>query len=457
MKQRIFSTIAAAVLASLPWTAALAQPAPAPDGKAPDSPPADKPAADKPAGDKPVADIPAGDKPVADKPADKPLEGAAKPEEPKREGATKIDAGAAIKPTPSEEWSSLRRPFVASSRDFQLWPVVLIQAQATPYIGKDASFLAGDVAERAGFRLRRARFGMGGSYKELLEMELSGELTTEREATLALHEAWVGVTPKPYFGAAMGILPVPFSRSALGSAADTALIDRPLAVRAMAPNYQLGALVGGSIASGRLNYAAGVFNGFARGDQFYAGFEESLAALGNRFENLAYVARLATSLDTAGADVPKFGDNRPRFNVGASYFFSDGGSRSIHSAEGDILFQRAGIRALAEVIYSATVPASQPTQPSTQNANIDSLAAVVEAGYTYQSLVGGHVRFEYIDPNMSVEDAADNWLITAGVTFMPPTIGQFMRAQLEFTHREEMHGKSVENDALTLQTQFVLQ
>lgn len=449
MKQRTFSTIAAAVLASLPWTVALAQPAPGPDTKAPDSPPLDKPAADKPPADKPPADKP---------PADKPPEAAApaKPEEPKAGPTTKIDAGAAIKPTEDEE-ANPRRPFVVSSREFKLWPVVLIQAQATPYLGKDASFLAGDIAERPGFRLRRARFGMGGSYKELLEMELSGELITEREATLALHEAWVGVTPKPYFGASMGILPVPFSRSALISAADTALIDRPLAVRAMAPNYQLGAMVGGQIASGRLNYALGVFNGFARGDQFYTGFEESLAALGNRFENLAYVARLATSILTPGADIPRYGDNRPRLNVGASYFFSDGGSRTIHSMEGDLFFQRAGFRALGEVLYSSTVPASQPTQPSTQNANIDALAAVVEAGYTYESLLGAHLRFEYIDPNTAVQDASDNWLITAGVSFMPPQIGQFMRAQLEFTHREEMHGKSIDNDALTLQTQFVLQ
>lgn len=454
MKQRPFSTIAAVVLASLPWTVALAQPAPGPDTKAPDSPPLDKPAEGKPAEGKPAADKPAADKPAEGKPPE--AAGPAKPEEPKTGPTTQIDAGTEIKPIDDEGWNP-RRPFVVSSREFKLWPVVLIQAQATPYLGKDASFLAGDIAERPGFRLRRARFGMGGSYKDLLEMKLSGELTTEREATLALHEAWVGVTPKAYFGAFMGILPVPFSRSALISAADTALVDRPLAVRAMAPNYQLGAMVGGKIASGRLNYALGIFNGFARGDQFYTGYEESLAALGNRFENLAYVARLATSILTPGADVPRYDDKRPRLNVGASYFFSDGGSRTVHSMEGDIFFQSAGFRALGEVLYSSTIPASQPTQPSTQNANIDALAAVVEAGYTYKSLLGAHVRFEVIDPNTAVQDASDNWLITAGVSFMPPQIGQFMRAQLEFTHREEMHGKSIDNDALTLQTQFVLQ
>lgn len=456
MKHRTISTFAAAVLASLPWTAALAQPAPTPDNKPADAPPGDKPAADKPA-DKPV------DKP-ADKPADKPVEPADKPAEgnkadaPKGEGAVKIDEGAAGKPVPGEKEDDFaRRPFVATSRDFKLWPVVLLQAQATPYIGSSASFLNGDIAERAGFRLRRARFGVGGSYKELVEMELSGELITEREATLALHEAWVGVKPSTAFGASMGILPVPFSRFALTSAADTALIDRPLAVRSMAPNYQLGALVGGSLIGGRLNYAAGVFNGFARGDQFYTGFEESLAALGNRFENLAYVARLSTSILTPGADIPRYGDDRPRLNVGASAFFSDGGARTITSAEGDVFFYHSGFQATAEVLYSSTAPVSQPSQPTTQNANIDSLGGVLEVGYTYHSMIGGHVRFEYIDPNMTVQDASDNWLATAGVSFMPPQIGHFVRAQLEYTHREEMRGLSIDNDAVTLQTQFVLQ
>ena len=457
MKHRTSLSLAAALSLAFSGTAALAQ-SPGPDAPKPpaDAPPADKPPSDKPA-DTPPADKPPADKPPADKPAaDKPAGDGAAGNKP--EGEKNLEKDTAAKPVEGEdEDANPRRPFVFQQNDFKAWPMVLLQVQASPYVGKDASFLAGDIAERPGFRLRRARFGAGGSYKDMAEMKISGEITMDREALLTLHEAWMGVKPWSWFGASLGILPVPFSRSALISSGDTALIDRPLAARALAPFNQLGAQVGGSVASGRFHYSLGVFNGFARGDQFYTGYQESLAALGNRFENLAYAARVAASLDAKGDDIPRWGDDRNRFNVGASYFFSDGGARDIHAVEGDLFFQRSGIRALAEVIYTTTIPESRPTQPTTQTADINSFAVVAEGGYTFRKLLGAHLRFEWIDPNMAVQDAADNWLLTAGVSFMPPVVGDFVRAQLEFTHREEVHGKSIENDALTLQTQFVLQ
>ncbi|MFS8067059.1 MAG: hypothetical protein ACMG6S_11870, partial [Byssovorax sp.] len=43
-----------------------------------------------------------------------------------------------------------------------LAPVVLLQTQAVPYVGKESFLQAGDPAERGGFRLRRARFGFEG-------------------------------------------------------------------------------------------------------------------------------------------------------------------------------------------------------------------------------------------------------------------------------------------------------
>lgn len=455
MKPRTLS-LAALLFASLPFSAALAQPAPGSDPKPEPPPPAgDKPQPDKPPADKPPADSgapkpadarPADAKPVDAKPAD------AKPAEAKPEGAKE---GAAKEGESRETGLEAGRPIQFSANGFNVWPLALLQVQIAPYVGKDSSFLAGDLAERPGFRLRRARFGVGASYEELVEVEVTGEVYTDTKATITLHEAWAGVTPSPYFGASVGIQPVPFSRSALISSADSALIDRPLAVRALAPFHQLGAVVGGSVAD-RFHYSLGLFNGFERGDQFYAGYEESLAALGNRFSNLAYSARLSASLLTPGPDVPHYGDRGSRLNVGASYFFSDGGARGIHSVEGDVIFQSRGVRLLAEGLYSVAIPSAQPTQPTNQNSQIASFAAVLEAGYVFRRLLGGHIRLEYIDPNTAVEDAADNWLLTVGASFMPPKIGRFAKLQLEFTHREEIHGKSVDNDSLILQTQFAL-
>lgn len=463
MNHRTASKLAAFLLVSCPWAPALAQPAPdKPPADAvpaekppPDSPSPEKAAADKAAADKAAAEKAAAEKAAADKAAADQKLGPSRvqgsPHEPQPPKAQ-----VPILPTEGAE-PVVARPITFSSRGFSAWPIALIQAQVTPYVGKNVSFAAGDIAERPGFRLRRARFGVGGTYESMLEVKLTGELNTDAQATITLHDAWFGVRPWKALGAYMGILEVPYSRSAMGPTAATVFVDRPLAVRAMAPYHQLGMLVSGSVASGKLQYAAGVFNGFERFDLFYSGYKDSLAALGNRFDNLAYVARVATSILSSGPEIAVYGDYHDHLDIGASYFFNDGGARNVHSVEGDIFFQKSGVRLLGEVLYSTAIPESQPTTVTTQTAPITSYAIVFEGGYTFQRTLGAHLRFEWIDPNTVVQDAADNWLLTAVLAFQPPVVGDYVKAQLEFTHREEVHAKSLDNDSLTLQTQFVLQ
>jgi hypothetical protein len=466
MTSRTTTTLAAALLLSLSGAPALAQPPP-PSGDPPAQPPPAQPPGDKPAGDKPAADPatpgdkPAGDKPAGDKPAgDKPA-GDKPPIEPDEDPAdtpVKVVKPKVVVPVPKLPVDEdLPRPLVAHHMGFSIWPIALIQVQATPYVGENASFLAGDIAERAGFRMRRARLGVGTNYESLLRAEIQAELLTNAQVTILLNQAWVGVTPASWFGAYIGLLDVPFSRSSLIPAADTALIDRPLAARALAPQQQLGMYAHGLFASGKLQYYLGVYNGFQRFDQFYSGYRQPLAGFGNRFDNLAYVARLATALDTPGEEIPGPGDKKNHMNTGVSYFFSDGGARDIHALQADAFFQRNGVRVLAEFLYSVTVPEAVPSQPSTQTADIASYGIVAEAGYTFRKMAGAHLRFEWIDPNTAVKDNADNWLLTAGISVNPPVLGKYCRAQLEYTHREEVFGLPLENDSFTLQAQFMLQ
>lgn len=366
-------------------------------------------------------------------------------------------SGVPLPPLENDVDPDLARPLVARHAGFSLWPIALVQVQATPYVGDNASFLNGDIAEHPGFRMRRSRLGVGATWESILKAEIQAELLTNAQVSLLLNQAWVGFTPKSYIGAYMGFLDVPFSRSSMSPVADTALIDRPLATRAFAPQQQLGMYLQGSVLDTKLQYTLGVYNGFQRFDQFYSGYRQPLAGFGNRFDNLSYAARLATSLLTPGHEIPLPGDRKDRLNAGASYFYSDGGARDIHAVEGDILFQKSGFRALAEVMYSVTTPESVPTQPISQTENIESYAAVVEAGYTFRRTLGAHVRFEWIDANTAVQDEADNWLLTAGLSFTPPVVGKYLKAQVEYTHREEVFGVSLENDSLTFQTQFALQ
>lgn len=467
MIHRTTSSLAALLVLSLSGATALAQPAPAPTDKppapnatAPDKPVADKPPADAPPADKPAAgspsNPPASDAPPAPPPPGGRLEPDDQDDDPPKAKAAIPLPKPIVPPLPTID-EDLPRPLVAQAAGFSIWPIALIQIQASPYAGQNSSFVAGDIAERPGFRMRRSRLGVGASYEGLLKAEIQAELLTNAQVTILLNQAWIGFTPKPWFGAYAGLLDVPFSRSSLIPAADTALIDRPLAARALAPQQQLGAYAHGLLASGKFQYYLGVYNGFQRFDQFYSGYRQPLAGFGNRFDNLSYAARIATSLAAPGEEIPAPGDKKNRLNLGASYFYSDGGARDIHAVQADAYVMRDGLRVLGEFLYSVAVPESQPSQPTTQTADIASYGVIVEAGYTFRKMAGAHVRFEWIDPNTAVRDASDNWLITAGLSFNPPVVGKYSRLQLEYTHREEVFGLALENDSVTIQAQFMLQ
>lgn len=337
----------------------------------------------------------------------------------------------------------------------RLVPIVLIDAQATPYAGADSLSQAGDIAEQGGFRLRRARFGFGGDVARKAEFRISAELGSDNGGSVRVHDAWAGYTEKEFLQIYAGAQDVPFSRSALVGSGDTALIERPFAVRAMAPQHQVGAVVASHLADGALNLYFGGFNGLQRSDQFYSGFEGNFAALGNRFDGLCYAPRVTT--EPLGAlDTIQDLDHSPfRFGAGLGYFFSDGGARDIHSVGGDFLVHVSGLHVLGEVIWSRSDPESVPTQPTLQVEPVTSIGFVFEAGYMIvKRTFGLSGRFELINPNTASEDQADNWMLTAGASYH--LLDDAIKVQAEYTHREEIFESSLKNDSLTLQLQLQL-
>lgn len=338
----------------------------------------------------------------------------------------------------------------------ELAPLVLLQAQASPYIGEDSLNQAGDIAERPGFRLRRAQLGLRGRLRDQVALAISSDLNGDDDGALRLHDAWAGYTGTPAAQVFAGARAVPFSRSAMTGAADGALIERPLAVRAMAPFTQMGIQVEGHFLNDAFSYHAGAYNGFQRSAQFYAGQSEGYAPLGNRFEGIALSGRLASEpLGPLGPTLQDVDRSPFRIGVGADYFFSNSGARTLQGASGDVLLHAAGLHLLGEVLFAQASPKSVPTQPITQVASISSLAVVFEAGYmVLPRQLGVSGRVEWIDPDTDVDDEGDNAVITAGVSYH--AFDGLLKAQLDFTHREELSGLSLANDALTLQLQLSL-
>jgi hypothetical protein len=340
-----------------------------------------------------------------------------------------------------------------------LLPVILIQAQALPYVGDDSFTEAGDAADSEGFRLRRGRLGLelGLAADGVTQGRgrVSFELGSREDGSARIHDAWLAYVGFPYAQAWGGALTVPFSRSAIAGSGDQALTERPLAVRSMTPGQQVGLVGRGEVEERAFVYDLGVFNGFSRSDQFYSGYAQNFAPFGNKFEGLAYVARLAT--EPVGVLSPTIADEThqsPRFGAGASYFYSDGGARGIHAFGGDALLHAAGFHLLGEVIYSVVSPKSDPEEPTATVVEVKSLGVVAEAGYMIlRDLLGVTARFEYIDPSSAVDDEGDNWLLGGGATVM--FFEGMVRITAEYTHREEMFGLSLENDAVVLQAQLV--
>ena len=338
-----------------------------------------------------------------------------------------------------------------------LVPLALVSVQVLPYIGKDALVQAGDVAERPGFRLREARVGLGGSYEDYMRFAVSMQLSADGDgAKVTVHDAWAGYTQWSFLRAFAGALAVPFSRSGLVGTGYGALIERPLAVTAMAPFHQVGVALDGEVGDGALGYTGGIFNGLERSDRFYEGYVENYAPFGNRFDGLTYAIRLRS--EPLGRLGPTIADEKHSdfcFGVGASYFFSDGGTRHVHSAGGDALMHVEGFHLLAEVLWSLTKPEEEPTQPTNGVEQVKALAFVAETGYMIlKDALGVNARFEYINPNNNVSDESDNWLITAGAGYQ--LFDRLLKIQADYTHREEMNGLSLANDSALLQFQFQL-
>lgn len=335
-------------------------------------------------------------------------------------------------------------------------PIVLLQVQGIPYAGSDSFLEAADPAERGGFKFRRARFGLQGRVFHRVPFAISTEFNSDIAGRATLRDGWFGYDRYKFLQVFVGAHNVPFSRSAMQGSGDSALIERPFGVRAMAPFYQLGGHIEGHLFGGALNYYAGVYNGLQRNNQFFLGYVENPAVQGNRFDGLTYAGRLTSEpLGSMGRTIQDLRHSKFRIAAGASSFYSDGGTRGVLGLGGDVLLHFRGLHVMGEFLANRTTPKSIPTQPTTQTSIVTSYAAIGELGYVIlKERLGITGRFEWIDANTAVKDEADSWVVTGGVSYH--VLHDFLKAQVDFTHREELHGKSLKNDSLVIQAQLNL-
>jgi len=285
---------------------------------------------------------------------------------------------------------------------------------------------------------------------------VNAQFDAEFPGTAQLNEAWFGYDRYKFLQIFAGVHTVPFSRTAMMNAGSLALIERPFAVRALAPFNQLGVHLEGHLWGGALNYFAGVYNGLQRTDQFFTGYIPNPAVLGNRFDGLTYSGRLSSEpLGTMGRTMEDLHHSKFRIAAAASTFYSDGGTRGILGLGGDVLVHWQGLHVLGEFLANRSTPKAVPTQPTTQSATVTSYAAIGEVGYVVlKERLGLTARFEWLEANTAVKDESDSWVVTAGVSYH--VLHDFLKAQIDYNHRQELHGKSLQNDSVVIQAQLHL-
>ena len=202
------------------------------------------------------------------------------------------EAAAPALPDGETEELDVRKAARLGMGPISIAPFVLVRAHANPYVGDEAFFQVGDIAENEGFRLRHGRLGVHTTYEEIARVRMSVELGSNDDGLARVHDAFAGFTPFEWAQLLVGAQNVPFSRYELIRSGRGALIESPFATNAMAPGHQVGVVGRGSLWDGALGYQLGVFNGLQRGNLFYEGYEENYAPFGNRFDGLLYTLSL---------------------------------------------------------------------------------------------------------------------------------------------------------------------
>jgi hypothetical protein len=83
------------------------------------------------------------------------------------------------------------------------------------------------------------------------------------------------------------------------------------------------------------------------------------------------------------------------------------------------------------------------------------MAVVGEVGYVIlASQLGVTARVEWIDDNTELDNNGDELIITGGLQYYFRR--HHVKAGLEFTHRTELEGISLDNDSLILSLQLAL-
>ncbi len=133
------------------------------------------------------------------------------------------------------------------------------------YTFTDKDDVNGTQQDTSEWRMRRVKLTLGGhaytsdlSYKLVLNF-------VEASSVKLLEEAFVSYRFRDELNLLVGQNKVPFSREDMTSTNALQFVDRTTAVEAFKPSYDIGAMLHGKVAGGRIVYSAGISGGVGQG------------------------------------------------------------------------------------------------------------------------------------------------------------------------------------------------
>lgn len=341
--------------------------------------------------------------------------------------------------SPSPGGSGKPRAMVVDTEDFGLAVRGFGQFTATPWVGKDALLESGDVADFAGVRMRRLSLGVEGRAGRHLSFDAWMDLASGP----VLSQARLAWTFMPELTVEVGVVKVPFSKSAIQSSAEMLFGERPLSVERLLPDRQPGVAVYGALFDGIATYRAGVFNGAS----------SSRAGLGNDHPGALFAGRVAVSplgpLRPGQSDLSR---GAPRFELGANAFYDRAAAYDGLALGADATFQGYGASVLVEYVQQTRTPVSQPVVSPSILDRAKRSGLIAQAAYLlWADGLEVAVRGERVDDNDALDDVGDTDAIAAGLRWY--VAGLDLRVDLDWYHRIERFGPQLENDAVVLSAQ----
>jgi len=332
--------------------------------------------------------------------------------------------------------------------DFSVFVHTRLQMWAG-WVDSDSLLTNGDRMQKSGFRLRRARLKVDGQFLRDFSYELELDVFDHEKTGGPLYGAFIGYDPTHLFGMRIGVDKFPVVKSDMMSSALMPHLDRPVGAMAISPANAMGVLLYSEPWKDKLRISAGLFNGLRRtGSSLLDGYDGVGISLGNTYDGLAAAGRIDLEpLNPMGkgmADTCKCGKFRLGLGVGGylngsdAVSFMDSGTVATSGVSAYLHTKIAGFHLFGEYTREWVTPKSDPTIPTSIVADLSWNVANVSLGYmVLANKLGIAVRGEYIDDNLDLESAGDEYLVAGTINYY--ILGDYLKAQLECGYREQLH------------------